>query len=302
MLTALTLICNPAAPLLSEERVGDVLLWLDAQECGAVSRRTLAPGVADDLTFSLAEERHAGLRAGLRDYLAGAPIDIVLQPAERRRKRLLIADMDSTIIRQECIDELADFAGKRAEISAITERAMRGELDFESALLERVAMLKGLPEAALQEVFDRRISLNPGARTLVATMKKLGATTALVSGGFSFFTSRVAAAAGFDTHQANRLLIENGRLSGDVARPILGRSAKDAALVRLAGEGKIPLEQTLAAGDGANDLSMLGRAGLGVAFRAKPKVAAAADARIDHGDLTALLYLQGVPQTEFIAS
>ncbi|MEQ1931360.1 MAG: phosphoserine phosphatase SerB [Parvularculaceae bacterium] len=207
--------------------------------------------------------------------------------------------MDSTIIGQECIDELADCAGKRGEISAITERAMRGDLDFEAALTGRVAMLKGLPERVLQETFERRIRLNPGAATLVQTMRKLGATTALVSGGFTFFTERVAAAAGFDMHQANRLIVESGALSGDVARPILGRAAKEEALIRIAREKGVALSETLAVGDGANDLSMLARAGLGVAFHAKPKVAASARARIDYGDLTALLYLQGFAAREF---
>jgi len=229
----------------------------------------------------------------------GKSIDVNLVAGENRRKRLLIADMDSTMIEQECIDELADFAGKRAEISAITERAMRGELDFEAALKERVAMLKGLPVSVLEEAYEKRITLTPGAKTLVQTMNAMGAVTALISGGFTFFTSRVAAACGFQHHQANELIIEDGRLTGEVAMPILGRAAKQNALLRLAGENDIDLTDTLAVGDGANDLSMLERAGLGVAFRAKPAVAEAAHARIDHGDLTALLYLQGIPQAEF---
>jgi phosphoserine phosphatase len=259
----------------------------------------LADAVAAEIVFSGAAEPQSTSER-IRAALGRTPIDVVVQPAEKRRKRLLIADMDSTIIGQECIDELADYAGKKKEVAAITERAMRGELDFERALIERVAMLDGLPEQLLQETFETRISLNPGAKTLVATMKKMGAMTALVSGGFTFFTARVAAAAGFDTHQANTLLTEGGALSGDVARPILGRAAKEEALLRLARENKIPLDETLAIGDGANDLSMLSRAGLGVAFRAKPTVAAAAAARIDYGDLTALLFLQGIPSTEFL--
>jgi phosphoserine phosphatase len=177
---------------------------------------------------------------------------------------------------------------------------MRGELDFEAALLERLEMLKGLPVTALGDVFEKRITLTPGARTLVRTMRKRGATTALVSGGFTYFTSRVAAAAGFDVNEANELLAAEGRLAGDVARPIRGRKAKEETLVRLSIERGIPLAETLAVGDGANDLGMLGRAGLGVAFHAKPAVAAAAGARIDHGDLTALLYLQGVAKTDFV--
>ena len=214
-------------------------------------------------------------------------------------RRLLIADMDSTIIQQECIDELAEFAGKRAEISAITERAMRGELDFDSALKERVAMLKGLPISVLQETFDKRITLTPGARTLVQTMNSLGAVTALVSGGFTFFTARIAEACGFQYNQANELLVKDGKLTGEVAMPILGRAAKEEALMRLAADHGIDLSDTLAVGDGANDLSMLNKAGLGVAFHAKPAVAEVADARIDYGDLTALLYLQGIPQSDF---
>jgi len=299
MLTALTLICNPARPLLTNELASRLMGALDLEGRGAASRRVLNEGVADDFLLDVSDP--GKLQKEARDFLAGSPIDVVVQPADGRRKRLLVADMDSTIIGQECIDELADHAGKRAEISAITERAMRGELDFEAALLERVAMLKGLPESVLAATYESRITLNPGARTLVATMKKLGAATALVSGGFDFFTGRVGAAAGFDTHQANRLLVANGALAGDVARPILGRAAKEEALLRIAGEKGIALQETLAVGDGANDLAMLGRAGLGVAFHAKPTVAAVAAARIDHGDLTALLYLQGVAASEFAA-
>lgn len=207
--------------------------------------------------------------------------------------------MDSTIIQQECIDELAEHAGKRAEISAITEQAMRGELDFEAALKARVGMLKDLPETVLAQTFESRIKLTPGAQTLVETMNAMGAMTALISGGFTFFTERVAKAAGFQHHQANVLLLDGGRLSGEVTEPILGREAKREALVRLAGEYGVSMSETLSVGDGANDLAMLGEAGLGVAFHAKPAVAAAADVQINHGDLTALLYLQGIPQAEF---
>ncbi|MEQ8177732.1 MAG: phosphoserine phosphatase SerB [Amphiplicatus sp.] len=271
------------------------------EECKGFTSRPRSPGRALDIWLVDAASDCAPLAGRLRETLGPAPIDIVAQPLEGRRKRLLIADMDSTIIEQECIDELAEFAGKRAEISAITERAMRGELDFEAALKERVAMLKGLPESVLEETFRKRITLAPGARTLVQTMKKFGGYAALVSGGFTFFTSRVAAAAGFDFNDANTLIVKNGALTGEVGEPIRGRAAKEAALVRLAAERAIPLEETLAVGDGANDLSMLARAGLGVAYRAKPAVAAAADARIDHGDLTALLYMQGIPEAEFAA-
>ena len=288
----LSIIADPAAcgvdPLLVASLFGPV-------KAGDV--RTLANGLAWEapLEEGLTPEALDGLRREAGD----APLDINIVPAENRRKKLLIADMDSTVIQQECIDELAEHAGKRAEISAITEQAMRGELDFEAALKARVAMLKDLDETVLVQTFEERIRLTPGARTLVRTMNAMGAATALISGGFTFFTERVAKAAGFRRHQANELFIENGRLTGAVAEPVLGREAKREALIRLAGEHDAAPGETLAVGDGANDLSMLEEAGLGVAFRAKPAVAAAAHARIDHGDLTALLYLQGVPQTEF---
>ncbi len=255
----------------------------------------LAPGAAYDTPIAVIPEDDDALRLLGRH----AGLDINILPTANRRKKLLIADMDSTIIQQECIDELADFAGKRAEISAITERAMRGELDFEGALKERVAMLKGLPESVLAETFATRITLTPGAETLVKTMNANGAMTALVSGGFTFFTGRVAEKTGFQYNQANTLSLTGGVLSGAVAEPILGRAAKQEALERIAKEKGISLGETIAVGDGANDLSMLSRSGLGVAFRAKPAVAEAAHARIDHGDLTALLYLQGIPQAAF---
>jgi phosphoserine phosphatase len=301
MHTSVTLICNPLQPAMTEDLVRD--LFLGCVECSlaglGASQRWLRAGAAAEFLFERSAEPKA-LRTYFTQACGDLPIDVVVQPAEGRRKRLLVADMDSTIIGQECIDELAGYAGKRAEIAAITERAMRGEIDFEAALIERVAMLKGLPEPVLEETFETRIRLNPGAATLVRTMKKLGAATALVSGGFTFFTERVARAAGFDTHQANTLIVKNGVLTGEVAKPILGRAAKEEALVRIAREKSVPLSQTLAVGDGANDLDMLRRAGLGVAYRAKPAVAGAAGARINHGDLTALLYLQGVPHTEFV--
>lgn len=227
--------------------------------------------------------------------VAGCDANVV--PREGRRRSVLIADMDSTIIGVECIDELADFAGVKDAVSAITERAMRGELDFEGALLARVALLRGLPESALEECYAERVRLNPGARTLATTMRTLGAATALVSGGFTFFSKRVAAAAGFAQDRANRLIVENGRLTGDVARPILGRAAKLAALRELAASAGP--EAVLAVGDGANDLDMVRAAGLGVAYRAKPALAEAAAARIEHSDLTALLVLQGIPESDW---
>jgi phosphoserine phosphatase len=227
-------------------------------------------------------------------------IDANCLPVANRRKRLLIADMDSTIIPVECIDEVADFAGVRDRVAAITERAMRGEMVFEESLRARVALVEGLPEAELQAVYDQRVGLTPGARALVRTMRANGAVTALVSGGFTFFTERVAAAAGFEMHQANRLLAAAGRLTGRVAEPVLGRAAKLEALRRIAGERGVAPGETLAVGDGANDLGMIEAAGLGVAFRAKPIVAERARASVRHGDLTALLYLQGYSAAEFV--
>lgn len=232
--------------------------------------------------------------------LADQAIDHCVQPWNGRRKQLLIADMDSTIIGCECIDELADFAGVKAQVSAITERAMRGELDFEAALRERVAMLRGLPVADLQRAYDQRVRLNPGARTFVRTMAANGARCLLVSGGFSFFTERVAVAAGFHEDRANSLGVADDLLDGTVRAPILGREAKLANLVAEAGRLKIALADTLAIGDGANDLAMIGAAGLGLAYRAKPIVAADADAKIDHTDLTTALYFQGYSQADFV--
>ncbi|MEZ5937794.1 MAG: phosphoserine phosphatase SerB [Hyphomonadaceae bacterium] len=240
----------------------------------------------------------------LVEYLTAASAetrtDWSLTPAEGRRKRLLISDMDSTIIGQECLDELADFAGLKAEISAITERAMRGELDFEGALTTRVAMLKGLGLEALERCYAERITLNPGARALVATMKAHGARCVLVSGGFGFFTSRVAAEAGFDADRANTLLHDGRALSGDVQRPILGREAKLSALIEETTALGCLAGDAIAMGDGANDLDMIRAAGLGVAYRAKPVVAAETRARIEHTDLTAALFFQGYGFDEIV--
>jgi phosphoserine phosphatase len=266
-----------------------------------VSSQVLS-GESSDMAMDVCLE--AGDLAAVKGAVAVAigdqALDWCLQPLEGRRKRLLVADMDSTIINVECIDELADFAGKKAEISAITERAMRGELPFESALRERVAMLKGLPIADLQRAYDERVRLNPGARTLVRTMTANGARCVLVSGGFTFFTGRVAQAAGFQAHHANTLGEADGALTGQVGEPILGREAKLATLREEAALKSIPPSAALAVGDGANDLAMIEAAGLGVAYRAKPIVAAQADARVDHADLTALLYFQGYSQGDFV--
>lgn len=233
------------------------------------------------------------VRERLETVLAGRGADVCVQPAEGRRKRLLVADMDSTIIGCECIDELADFAGVKAQVAEITERAMRGELAFEGALRERVAMLKGLGLDTLQACYDDRVRLNPGAETLVRTMAAHGARCVLVSGGFTFFTSRVMAAAGFHANRANTLIDDGAALTGAVGEPILGREAKLAALREEAAALGVTPAEALAIGDGANDLAMIEAAGLGVAYRAKPVVAEKAHARVDHADLTALLYFQG---------
>ena len=242
----------------------------------------------------------AAIQRAAASALQYAPIDLCAQPLAHRLKRLLIADMDSTIIGCECLDELADFAGLKAEVAAITERAMRGEVDFEAALRERVAMLKGLPLADLDRCYKERVRLNPGARTLVRTMAANGARCLLVSGGFDVFTRRVAEAAGFHLDRANRLIEADGVLAGLVAEPILGREAKLAALTHEAAALGLDLVDTLAVGDGANDLDMIRAAGLGVAYRAKPLVATQADARLNHADLTALLYFQGYSADRFV--
>lgn len=247
----------------------------------------------------VAEGDRAAVRAAAEDVLAALPVDVCVQPAEGRRKRLLVADMDSTIIGCECIDELADYAGVKAEIAEITERAMRGELAFEGALRERVGRLKGLNRAALQTCYDERVRLNPGAEVLVKTMAAHGARCVLVSGGFTFFTSRVAAAAGFHDNRANILLEEGDALSGLVSEPILGREAKLTALQEEAAALGVTTQAAIAIGDGANDLAMIEAAGLGVAYRAKPVVSAQADARVNHADLTAMLYFQGYRAEEF---
>ena len=259
--------------------------------------RWLSPGRALDIYF---DHQPAQVLERARHHFGNQPVDVNVVRTANRRKKLLIADMDSTIIDVECLDELADMAGLKPVISAITERAMRGELDFESALRERVAMLKGLELAALARVYDERIRLNPGARTLLATMRGHGAHTMLVSGGFRYFTARVAEAAGFHHEQANELLHDGAALTGLVGDPILGREAKLAALEKAVADRGLTPDDALAVGDGANDLAMIQRAGLGVAYYAKPVVAAAAGAAIAHGDLTGLLYLQGYSDAEFV--
>ncbi len=294
-----TLVCDPAFPVLTRDmlrraaetlRRPEPLNWLD-------------PCIAADIAFDPGSA--AGARAvadRVRSALDNAAVDVIVQRAQGRRKKLLLADMDSTMIGQECIDELAAEIGKRAQVAAITGRAMRGEIAFEPALRERVALLKGLDRATILGVIANKITLTPGGRVLVQTMRANGAHTVLVSGGFSVFTSVIAERIGFHEHQANELLFgEDCRLSGLVATPVLGKDAKLAALTHLREKHGLSVAETLAVGDGANDLAMLEAAGLGVAFHAKPKVASAAHARIDHGDLTALLYMQGYRREEIVA-
>lgn len=254
--------------------------------------------IAADIPFTPSHD-HQPNQAALRKTLAGLPVDVILQPRTTRRKKLLVADMDSTMIGQECIDEMADFLGLRAHVATITERAMRGDISFEPALRERVALLRGLKIDVVAKIIAERISLTAGACTLVQTMRAHGAYTALVSGGFTLFTREVAAKIGFDTHHGNVLILEGDQLSGRMEEPVLGMSAKRNILDNLREARGLRICDTLAVGDGANDLAMLEGAGLGVAFHAKPAVAAAAHARIDHAGLCALLYVQGYKTAEF---
>lgn len=291
-----TLVSTPTAPAVN----ADLISKAEAALGVTGSATVLNPGVAADIRFEGPNASAADTL--LRDVIGRDPVDVFVQAPDKRRKKLLIADMDSTMIRQECIDELAAELGLKDRISEITERAMRGEIEFEPALRERVGLLEGLPVSAIDTVLSNRIQLMPGGRTLVQTMKSDSAYCALVSGGFTHFTKAIAAMIGFDENQANTLLESNGKLSGKVGEPILGRDAKRTRLEYLVAENGLDFEDTLAVGDGANDLAMIERAGSGVAYRAKPAVAAAADFRIDYGDLTALLYLQGYAEKDFVLS
>jgi phosphoserine phosphatase len=284
------------ATLIAKARLarGDISAARDA--VGAVRGFAwIEEGLAGD--FELAGDPGVARRA--LEGLFG-DVDVIVQPAAGRRKRLLVADMDSTMIGQECIDELADYAGLKAEVAAVTEQAMRGELDFEAALDARVALLAGLDAAAIDRCREERVRLTPGARTLVRTMRANGAYALLVSGGFTRFALPVAEAIGFDAARANELLIAGGALTGRVARPIVGAETKRTALLATAAARGIPIAETLAVGDGANDIPMLEAAGLGIAYHAKPKAAAAADARIKANDLTALLYAQGYRRADWV--
>ena len=286
-----TLLTNPATPVLDRATVESLRnAW------GGGDARWLEPGVAAE--FAVAEM--PANRWEVWESLQALRVDLVVQPAEGRKKRLLIADMDSTMIEQECIDELADEAGVGVHVAGITARAMNGELEFEDALRERVGLLAGLPEAVIARVIRDRITLTPGGGALVATMRANGAYAALVSGGFMAFTAQIAAILGFDENRANLLLIEDGKLTGHVAEPILGRAAKVLALQEISARLGITVHEAIAVGDGANDLGMLGLAGAGVALHAKPVVAAECDIRINHGDLTALLFLQGYGRDDFV--
>ena len=286
-----TLLTNPNRPVLDRVIVeslrnawgGGDAVWLD-------------PAVAAEFGVETMPDN----RWQVWDGLQSIGIDLVVQPAWARKKRLLIADMDSTMIEQECIDELADEVGFGARVAAITARAMNGELDFDAALRERVGLLAGLPETVIAQVIRDRITLMPGGAVLLATMKANGAYAALVSGGFTAFTGHIAAVLGFDENRANMLMVLDGKLTGEVAAPILGRAAKVQALQEISARLGITPRDAMAVGDGANDLGMLGLAGAGVALHAKPNVQAECDIRINHGDLTALLYLLGYARAEFV--
>jgi phosphoserine phosphatase len=291
-----TLICNPNNPALDSTVVDGARAILP----NAGPAHWLWNEVAVDIPFE-SDEPIAAITQRLQAAREDFPIDVVVQPKLDRRKKLFLADMDSTMIGQECIDELADFAGLKAHVSAITERAMRGEIAFEPALRERVALLKGLPVSVVDEVLAKRITPTPGGRELVMTMRANGAYTCLISGGFTLFTNAVAAMIGFQENRANTLDVADGKFAGTVAEPIVGRETKLATLVELRESFDLDNLDTLVVGDGANDLGMIQSAGLGIAYHAKPAVAAAAHARIDHGDLTALLYAQGYKRDEFVS-
>lgn len=298
MRSVLTLIADPVVSPLDEEATNLARAALASLGAEVAQVDVLAPGAAIDLPFDgLADEQ---AESAVRAALGVRPIDLAAQATEFRRKRVLVADMESTIIRQEMLDELADFVGLRERIAGITARAMNGEIDFKDALRERVGLLKDLPATVLDEVW-KRVEVMPGAAVLVRTMRANGAFCALVSGGFKPFTARVRELLGFNLDQANDLEIADGKLTGRPIEPILDKSAKLQALLRFCAESRVPTQEAVTVGDGANDLPMLLAAGLGVAYHAKPSVAAEARVRVDHADLTALLYFQGYHAAEFKA-
>lgn len=292
MLTV-SLLTNPEDPCLDGQGPNEL-----ARMWGGTSPEWLAPGIACEFTVPARPEGFDDAR----EKLDAVGVDLNIQSAADRRKQLLVADMDSTIIEQECIDELAAEAGLGPEVAAITERAMNGEIDFPGALRHRVRLMKGLPHAVVETVWRRRITLTSGAATLVATMKRNGARSVLISGGFTEFTGRLAERLGFDDHHSNVLHVKNGKLTGTVREPALGKEAKREILLDLLQKSGLPPESAIAVGDGSNDIEMLGIAGTGVAFRAKPAVREATDIHIRHCDLTGLLYLQGYTRAEFAES
>lgn len=287
---AVTLIAQPG-------RLSQGLVTAFRNAWGGGDARWLSGGEAAEFALPAAP---ADTETAWRD-LQDQGVDLIVQPVPNRRKRMLLADMDSTMIRQECIDELADVAGVGPRVADITARAMNGDLDFEAALIERVGLLAGLDAGVIDAVLADRITLMPGGPALLATMKAQGGHAALVSGGFTAFTAAIAARLGFDEHRANMLLVADGRLTGAVARPILGRAAKVQALHEITARLGLTPADVLAVGDGANDLGMLGLAGTGVALHAKPGVQAQCSVRVNHGDLSALLFLQGYARSEFAA-
>jgi phosphoserine phosphatase len=296
MSPVLSLIVDPARPRLNDDLAGRAIAALAAAGVAALRPDWLAPGIACDIALPATDAKAA--RTAAAAALADEPVDVNVVPSEGRRKALLVADMDATMVAGETLDEMAALAGVADRVVPITERAMRGEIGFREAVIARIALLAGRPADIIDGVLAN-LAYTPGGGTLVATMRRHGALCALVSGGFDAFTAPVAAALGFDRHAGNRLLVEDGRLTGQAAEPILGRDAKRDLLCALAAERGIDPSQAIAVGDGANDIPMIESAGLGVAFRAKPAARAAADAAIDHGDLTALLYLQGYRISEF---
>jgi phosphoserine phosphatase len=291
-----TLICNPANPALDSTVLDGARAILPSPR----PAQWLFDEVAADIAFGDGSEDIGAISHRLREARGDLPIDIVVQPVAARRKKLFLADMDSTMIGQECVDELADFAGQKAHVAGITERAMRGEIAFEPALRERVALLAGLSTEMIDKVINERITLTAGGRALVATMRAHGAWTCLISGGFTLFTKAIAGMIGFQESRGNELVVRDGKLTGEVKEPILGGAAKLATLTELREAFDLDNIDTLVVGDGANDLGMIREAGLGIAFHAKPAVAATAAARIDYGDLTALLYAQGYKREEFV--